>query len=137
MNARILVADDDPDLRLYLKLALQREGYEVIEANDGEQAIARAMDSAPALILLDVMMPNVDGFDACRRLKSDIRTKSVPVIFISARIDGQSRSDGLRLGAEAYLSKPINPRDLSERVRMAIQRRSVNHLFDSALPGGS
>jgi len=131
MNTRILVADDDPDLRQYLRLALQRDGYEVIEADDGEQALARAADSAPSLILLDVMMPNLDGFAACRKLKSDTRTQAVPIIFISARTDLQSRDEGLRLGAADYLGKPINPRYLSERVRIAMQRRSINVLFDS------
>lgn len=129
---RILVADDDPELRQYLRLALQRDGYEVIEAADGEQTFARALDSVPSLILLDVMMPDPDGFATCRQLKSDARTKAVPVIFISARNDVQSRVEGLRLGAEDYLNKPIRPADLSQRIRWAIQRRSVNELFDSA-----
>lgn len=134
MNTRILVADDDPDLRQYVRVALQRDGYEVIEAVDGEQVLARAVDSAPALILLDVMMPDLDGFDTCRKLKSDARTNAVPVIFISARADLRSREEGLRLGAEDYLNKPINLKDLAQRVRTAIQRRGVTLLFNAALP---
>jgi len=131
----ILVADDDPELRQYLRLALQRDGYEVIEAADGEQAFTRAVDSLPSLILLDVMMPDLDGFATCRQLKSDTRTNAVPVIFISARTDAQSRVEGLKLGAADYLNKPIKPADLSQRVRWAIQRRNVNQMFDSVLLG--
>ncbi len=133
---RILVADDDPELRQYLRMALQRDGYEVIEAADGAQTLARAVDSVPSVILLDVMMPDLDGFATCRQLKSDARTKAVPVIFISARTDTQSRVEGLKLGAADYLSKPIRPIDLSQRVRWAIQQRSVNELFDAAALNG-
>lgn len=132
MNTCILVADDDPDLRHYLRLTLQREGYEIIEADNGEQAIAHAIDFVPALILLDVVMPGLDGFATYRRLKSDARTHAVPVVFISARSDLRSRDEGLRLGAEDYLGKPLNPQHLSERVRLILQRRSINALFNSA-----
>ncbi|HET7091788.1 MAG TPA: response regulator, partial [Anaerolineae bacterium] len=69
MTLRVLIADDDPDLREIVRLTLQRDGYEVIEAGDSEQTIARAIDSAPSLILLDLMMPGADGFDTCRQLK--------------------------------------------------------------------
>ncbi len=133
MNARILVADDDPDLREIVRLTLQRDGYDVIEAADGDQAVARAIDSAPSLILMDLMMPGTDGFDACRRLKSDQRTFGVPVIFISGMGDHRSRAQVLQLGAEDYLDKPLDPRDLRRRVRMVIQRRGINILFN----GGS
>ncbi len=95
MTLRILVADDDPDLREIIRLTLQRDGYDVIEAADGEQAVARAIDSAPSLILLDMMMPGVDGFDTCRRLKSDRRTFSVPVIFISGQGDHRARAKSM------------------------------------------
>lgn len=130
MALRILVADDDPDLREIIKLTLQREGYDVIEAADGEQAVARAIDSAPSLILLDMMMPGTDGFDACRRIKSDRRTFGVPVIFITGQGDYRARVKSLQLGAEDYLDKPFDPRDLSRRVRMAIQRREISSLFN-------
>ena len=134
MNGCILVADDDPELRQILALILARDGYDVIEAENGEQALERAWDSSPTLILLDVMMPGVDGFDACRRLKNDRRTDGVPVIFISALNDLHSHEEALRLGAEGYLDKPIDPKDLSRRVRTAIQRRGINILFNSASP---
>ncbi len=133
MNPRILVADDDPDLREIVRLTLERDGYDVIEAADGDQALERAIDSAPSLILLDLIMPGTDGVDTCRRLKSDRRTLSVPVIFISGKGDGQVRARVMQLGADDYLNKPLDPRDLSYRVRMAIQRRGINALFSSGL----
>lgn len=134
MTLRILIADDDPDLREIVRLTLQRDGYEVIEAADAEQTIARAIDSAPSLILLDVMMPGADGFDTCRQLKSDQRTVAVPVIFITGQGDPRAHARGLQLGAADCLDKPFNPRDLSSRVRMAIQRRGINTLFGAAAP---
>lgn len=133
MNPRILVADDDPDLREIVRLTLERDGYDVIEAADGDQALERAIDSAPSLILLDLIMPGTDGADTCRRLKSDRRTLSVPVIFISGKGDGQARARLMQLGAEDYLNKPLDPRDLSRRVRIAIQRRGINALFSNGL----
>ena len=132
MTLRILIADDDPDLREIVRLTLQRDGYDVIEAADGEQAIARAIDSAPSLILLDIMMPGADGFDTCRQLKSDQRTHLVPVIFITGQGDPRTRTRGMQLGATDCLDKPFDPRDLSRRVRMAIQRRGINTLFGVA-----
>jgi two-component system phosphate regulon response regulator PhoB len=135
MTLRILVADDDPDLREIVKITLQRDGYDVIEAADGEQTIARAIDSAPSLILLDIMMPGPDGFDTCRQLKSDQRTHLVPVIFITGNGDPRARTQGMQEGADDCLDKPFDPRDLSRRVRMAIQRRGVNTLF-AAVAGG-
>ena len=136
MSARILVVDDDTDLRTLLKAMLQRDGYEVVEAADGEQGWARAVDSAPSLILLDVMMPGPDGFETCRKLKSDSRTNAVPVIFISAKIDQRSRVEGLRLGAEDYLNKPIEYKDLRRRVGAAIQLKDLSRRMGSARPDG-
>ena len=128
MNGRILVADDDPDLRLLFRLVLQRGGYEVIEADSGEQALERAIDSAPELILLDVMMPGLTGFDTCRRLKNDRRTGNVPVVFITARDDLASRTEGLQSGAEAYISKPVSPQNLMQCVLNVLKQ--PNHRPD-------
>jgi DNA-binding response OmpR family regulator len=130
MKPRILVADDDPDLREILRLALVRD-YDVIEAADGDQAVARAIDSDPSLILLDVRMPGTDGFDACRRLKNDRRTFGVPIIFISGQGDRRARADVLQIGAEDYLYKPLHLGSLRERVRTVIQMRDINALFNA------
>lgn len=124
MNQRILVADDDDGLRQLLRLILAREGYEVIEAANGEQALALAVSVNPAIILLDVMMPGMDGYDVCRRLKSDQRTGDVPVVFVSAAEDVARRNEMQKLGAAACIKKPIGPRDLITRVQAVLNRRN-------------
>ena len=123
MKPRILVADDDDGLRQLLRLILSREGFEVFEAASGEQALALAVAVDPAVILLDVMMPGLDGYDVCRRLKSDQRTGDVPVVFVSAAEDVMRRNDLQKLGAAACIQKPIGPRDLVARVRAVLNHR--------------
>ncbi len=117
MSPRILVADDDDGLRQLFRLVLQKEGFEVIEASDGEEALARALDSSPALILLDVMMPRLNGYEVCRRLKSDQRTWRVPVIFVSAMEGVKQSNEAQRLGADGCIKKPIGPHDLVVRLK--------------------
>ncbi len=124
MKPRILVADDDDGLRQLLRLILSREGFEVFEAANGEQALALAVAVDPAVILLDVMMPDLDGYDVCRRLKSDRRTDEVPVVFVSAAEDVARRNDMQQLGAAACIQKPIGPRDLVARVKAVMGRRN-------------
>lgn len=123
MTPRILIADDDEGLRRLLRLVLCREGYEVIEAADGAETLARAYDSHPTLVLLDVMMPDMDGYDVCRRLRSDLRTHRLPIVFISAIDDIKQRNELLKLGADDCIRKPIGPRELVSRVREVLERR--------------
>ena len=124
MKPRILVADDDDGLRQLLRLILSREGFEVFEAANGEQALALAVDVDPTVILLDVMMPDLDGYDVCRRLKSDRRTGDVPVVFVSAAEDMARRNDMQKLGAAACIQKPIGPRDLVARINAVMNHRN-------------
>ena len=124
MKQRILVADDDDGLRQLLRLILAREGFEVFEAASGEQALALAVTVDPAVILLDVMMPGLDGYDVCRRLKSDQRTGDVPVVFVSAAEDVMRRNELQKLGAAACIQKPIGPRDLVARIQAVLNRRN-------------
>jgi DNA-binding response OmpR family regulator len=125
MTLRILIADDDDDLRQLLRLMLSREGFEVIEAANGAEALARAYDSRPALVLLDVMMPDIDGFEVCRRLRSDERTHRLPIVFVSAMDNITQRNEMLKLGADDCLRKPISPRELIVRVRGVMERRGL------------
>ncbi len=125
MTPRILIADDDDGLRHLLSLVLCREGCEVIEAADGTEALARAYDSSPTLVLLDVMMPGLDGFDVCRKLRSDQRTHRMPIVFVSALADVKQRNELLKLGADDCISKPIGPRDLITRVRGVMERHGL------------
>src|SRR5512135_2475402 len=121
MQPRILVADDDDGLRQLLRLILAREGFEVFEAANGEQALALAVAVDPTVILLDVMMPDLDGYDVCRRLKNDQRTGDVPVVFVSAAEDVARRNDIQKLGAAACIQKPIGPRELVARVKAVMK----------------
>ena len=125
LKPRILVADDDEGLRQLLRLILQREGFDVVEAANGEQALARAADSDPGLILLDVMMPGMDGYTVCRELKSNRNTGDVPVIFFSAAEDVTRRNEALKVGAVDCIKKPIGPRDLVARIRGAMNQYSA------------
>jgi DNA-binding response OmpR family regulator len=122
---RVLIADDDAELRHLLRLVLCRAGFEVIEAADGTEALARAYDSNPTLLLLDVMMPGVDGFDVCRHLRSDQRTHRLPIVFVSAVDNIEQRNELLKLGADACIRKPIGPRELVARVRDVMERRGL------------
>ena len=115
-QARILLADDDAMIVDVLSYQLKKEGYEVIVARDGAAALALALNSAPDLILLDVMMPDLDGYEVCRRLKADARTCNIPVIFLTARSEPEDEHRGLALGAADYITKPISPPILLARV---------------------
>jgi DNA-binding response OmpR family regulator len=125
MTTRVLVADDDEGLRQLYRLILQREGFEVIEAANGEQTLARAVDSAPTIILLDIMMPGMNGFEVCQRLKNDRRTDAVPVILVSAMEDVAKLNETLKAGADVCLKKPIGPHELVERMKSLLSSRNT------------
>jgi DNA-binding response OmpR family regulator len=122
---RVLVADDDEGLRQLMRLVLRSAGFEVIEAVNGLDALARARDCNPTVILLDVMMPGLDGLAVCRDLKRDHRFESVPVIFVTAMDDLQHRTASIELGVDDYIKKPIGPRELVARVRCVMERRGI------------
>jgi two-component system, OmpR family, response regulator len=116
---KILVVDDDPRLRSLVGLALERAGYSVVTAADGQVALMQAAREAPDLIVLDQGLPEVDGLEVCRR----IRAKSeVPIIFLTARDDELDRIIGLELGADDYVTKPFSPRELVARVKAILKR---------------
>jgi CheY-like chemotaxis protein len=112
----ILVAEDERDIREFLAMALEVSGFHVVEARNGEEAIALAASHTPDLILLDIRMPKVTGFQACEALKSDPNTKDIPIIFLSAYANHDEIQQGLALGADEYLTKPIGPDVLTQRV---------------------
>ena len=117
----ILLVDDEPSITELARMYLERDGYRIHEAADGESALEAAEKQKPALIVLDVMLPKVDGFDVCRRLRS--AGNDVPIIMLTARDEDIDKILGLELGADDYLTKPFNPRELVARVK-AILRRS-------------
>lgn len=116
---KILLIDDDSGIRDVVRFALAREGFVVIEAEDGVQGLSLAEKEAPDLIVLDIMMPELDGTEVCRRLR---RNSRVPIIFLSSRDEEIDRVLGLELGGDDYVSKPFSPRELVARVKAVLRR---------------
>jgi CheY-like chemotaxis protein len=113
----VLVADDNPDQRALYVDILSHAGYSVIEACDGEQAIARARQDRPALIIMDVTMPGTSGWNAVRAVRDQLETRDIPVIVITGLAGTRDRDASFAAGSDAYLSKPVSPRRLLEEVR--------------------
>lgn len=114
---KILIADDEHNIRHILDFSLGAEGYRVLAASDGEEAFALAVAEMPDLIILDVMMPQGDGFSTCRRLKDDARTATIPVILLTAKNTRSDRAMGEKVRADAYITKPFSPQSLVEKVQ--------------------
>jgi len=117
---RILVVDDEPNIVDLARMYLEKEGYRVESASDGAQALERIQAREPALIVLDLMLPEVDGFEVCRRTRA---SSDVPIIMLTARDEDVDKIVGLELGADDYLTKPFNPRELVARVKAILRRR--------------
>ncbi len=130
MNAQlILVVDDEPSIVQLSRLYLEREGYRVIAAGDGKSALATIHNSLPALVLLDIMLPEMDGLEVCRILRAE--KNQVPIIMVTARDDDIDKIVGLELGADDYLTKPFNPREMVARVRALLRRTTAPASADS------
>jgi CheY-like chemotaxis protein len=114
---KILIAEDEPDIRDLIAFTLRFAGYEVATANNGEEAVQAASREFPDLILMDVRMPRMTGYDACRLLKANPELKDIPVVFLSAKGQESEIQTGLEAGAEDYLLKPFAPDELTNRVR--------------------
>ena len=118
-QSKVLVADDDEKIRELLEIYLTKEGFAVIQAADGAEAILKAQQLKPDLIVLDIMMPVLDGMEVCRQVR---KFSQVPVIMLTARTEDEDRILGLELGADDYLAKPFNPRELVARVKAVLRR---------------
>ena len=116
----ILVIDDEADIRNVVSTLLTQAGYQTIDAEYGLSGYGRAQAEQPDLILLDLMMPVMDGFEVLRKLKSDSSTQTIPVIILTARIDAASERECMRLGATDYIKKPWGPKELEDRIGMAL-----------------
>jgi two-component system phosphate regulon response regulator PhoB len=125
MKPKILVVDDEPDALELVDFNLRRAGFDVVTAGDGAQALRKARELLPSLIVLDLMLPEVDGLEACKILKADPRTAATPIIMLTAKAAEIDRVLGLELGADDYLTKPFSPRELVLRVRNLLGRRGA------------
>ena len=113
---RILVCDDDPVILRLLEVNLELEGFEVLTGNNGQEGVEVALREKPDLVILDIMMPRMDGYEACRRIKEDETTKHIPVIFLSAKAQAADIEKGKSYGVAEYLTKPFDPTDLTDLV---------------------
>lgn len=120
--AKILIAEDDPDIRELVAFTLRFAGHEVVAASDGEETVQLAAREFPDLILMDVRMPRMTGYDACRAIKANSELKDIPVVFLSAKGQESEIQTGLEAGAEEYLLKPFALDQLMDRVRVILSK---------------
>lgn len=128
MSERILVVDDDQHIIDLAQMYLEQDGFTVESANDGRAALNKILDDEPALVVLDLMMPELDGWEVCRRVRAQ---SDVPIIMVTARGEDIDKIVGLELGADDYLAKPFNPRELVARVKAILRRSSIKSSADS------
>ncbi len=131
MKKKVLVVDDEDDIRHFLELVLRDRGYDVFVAAGGEEGLARARELRPDLILLDIMMPVLDGWEVLRRLKGQAETAGLPVAVLSARTEAKDRARGIREGAVDYIGKPFTLQELLRRIETIL-----NSAPDAAKIGG-
>jgi len=129
---RILIIEDEPDIRELLQYALEREGFEVTMAADGVAGLALLRKQAPDLLILDLMLPGLDGLEVCRRIKGDPGTRAIPVVMVTAKGDEADVVLGLGLGADDYVPKPFSPKEVIARVR-AVLRRVASGAVDETI----
>jgi CheY-like chemotaxis protein len=125
----VLVADDDPDILLLMTLTLERDGYDVVAAKDGLSALQTAVERVPHLVLLDLMMPGLDGYEVTRRLRGEPLTKDLPIVIVTAAAEESQAARALEAGANAYMKKPFSPRELlAKTAALILERRPRSRL---------
>jgi DNA-binding response OmpR family regulator len=134
--SRILVAEDDPDIANLLAHYLRKAGFEADIVNTGRDVVPRLRKAPPDLLLLDLMLPGVDGLEVCRAVRSDENTASIPIIMVTAKGEETDRIVGLELGADDYITKPFSPGEVVARVRALLRRASRSESTDSRLTYG-
>ena len=127
MDAKILIVEDERDIVDLLRYNLKQENFEVDVVRNGADVLPRAVDNPPDLILLDLMLPEVDGLIVCRLLKNDPRTKKIPIVMLTAKVDEQDRVTGLELGADDYITKPFSPREVVLRINAVLRRMNAGN----------
>jgi two-component system, OmpR family, alkaline phosphatase synthesis response regulator PhoP len=122
MKEKILIVEDEKDIVKMLNYNLKKEGFRTIEAYDGEDALGLALKERPDLILLDLMLPGIDGLEVCRQLKKEPKSAGIPIIMLTAKTQETDKVVGLELGADDYVSKPFSPKELIARIRAVLRR---------------
>nr|WP_290698373.1 response regulator [Halomonas sp. UBA3074] len=122
--AKVLVVDDEPNIVLSLEFLMEQAGFEVVTAEDGEQALARVTDSQPDLLLLDISLPGISGFDVLERLRSEEATSDLAIIMLTAHGRDVEREKGMALGADDYITKPFSTQALVEKVKKLLMKES-------------
>jgi len=122
MQEKILIVEDEKDIIKMLEYNLKKEGFKVISARDGEDALDLALRQHPQLILLDLMLPGMNGLDVCKTLKKEAKTASIPIIMLTAKSQESDKIVGLELGADDYITKPFSPRELIARIKAVLRR---------------
>ena len=128
----VLVADDDPDILMLISLTLERDGYDVVVAKDGFKAFEAAVERIPHLVVLDLMMPGIDGCEVTRRLRAEKTTKDIPIVIVTAFAEESQAARALAAGADAYVKKPFSPRELlAKTASLLLERRPRSRLATS------
>jgi len=128
VGKKVLIVDDEKNIVDILKFNLKKEGFETIEAYDGEQGLEMALNQNPDLVLLDVMLPKMDGFEVCRKVR---QSSSVPILMLTAKEEEVDKVLGLELGADDYITKPFSPRELMARVKANLRRHAADGVSDT------
>ena len=123
----MLIVEDEPDVAELIRYNLVKEGYEVVTASSGTDALKRARDAQPEVILLDIMVPQLNGWEVCRRLKAEADTRGIPVIMVTGRVEEGDKVLGFEMGADDYVTKPFSPRELVARIRAVVRRGRVDN----------
>ena len=124
MSSRILIADDEPNIVISLEYLMKREGYEVLIARDGQEALDTILRERPQLVLLDVMMPNKTGFEVCQQVRATESVKDTPILMLTAKGRETDIAKGLGSGADAYMTKPFSTKELVRKVREMLEARA-------------
>jgi DNA-binding response OmpR family regulator len=122
MTQKILIADDEPNIVISLEYLMKREGYEVIVARDGQQALEAILRERPSLVLLDVMMPGKSGFDVCQEVRATAEVKDTPILMLTAKGRDTDIAKGMAMGANAYMAKPFSTKEIAAKVRELLGR---------------
>lgn len=134
---RVLVVDDEPDLVELVSYNLKKEGFLVSSASDGEEALKKIRGEKPDLVVLDLMLPGIQGMELCRIIRKDPRTENLPIIMLTAKGEEMDKVVGLEIGADDYLAKPFSPRELIARVKAILRRTSIRPVEEKVIRVGN